>query len=224
MNYLLTKRSGNAKTGPIPVSISSRKTCPSACPLAKGGCYANMGPLRMHWDRVTKRVAGTSWRTFLKNIKNLPAGQVWRHNQAGDLPGKDNVIDLVALKELVSANKGKKGFTYTHKPPTAENLDAIESANNNGFAVNLSANNVKHADLLSNLSVAPVVTVLPIDQKENTYTPEGRLVVVCPATKEESTITCEKCKLCAMPSRKVIIGFPAHGVAKRIASKIAEGK
>jgi len=33
MNYLFTIRSKNPKTGPIPVTMSDRSTCPDCCPL-----------------------------------------------------------------------------------------------------------------------------------------------------------------------------------------------
>ena len=45
----LSKKSGNVKTGKIPVSTSGRNTCPDACPLKKAnggkGCYGEGGPL-----------------------------------------------------------------------------------------------------------------------------------------------------------------------------------
>jgi hypothetical protein len=46
----LTLVSRNAKTGPIPVSTTTRETCPDVCPFRKdneGGCYAEGGPIRM---------------------------------------------------------------------------------------------------------------------------------------------------------------------------------
>ena len=219
----LTLKSDNVKTGPIPVSTTSARTCPAACPLAKGGCYATGGPLALHWRKITEGERGTDWSTFVESISQLPQRQLWRHNQAGDLPGEGDSIDIVALLQLVRANRGRRGFTYTHKPPTPENLDAIELANARGFTVNLSANNLEHADALASASVAPVVVVLPAEQTTNVRTPEGRLVVVCPATKEGSSITCASCGLCSRSNRPTIVGFPAHGASKRKASAIAEG-
>ena len=86
MQYHLTPRSSNKKTGPIPVSTTSRDSCPDTCPLKNGGgCYAGSGPLSLHWDKVgTDR--GVSLESFCDTIRALPKGQVWRHNQAGDLP------------------------------------------------------------------------------------------------------------------------------------------
>lgn len=217
----LTHKSTNAKTGPIPVSTSDSRTCPEACPLKRSGCYADVGPLRLHWDSVSNGNRGVDWHTFTSLIQKLPPNQLWRHNQAGDLPGIGNTIDAVKMTELVAANLGKRGFTYTHKPPSAANLEIIRRANNNGFVVNISANNPSHADKLFG-NGAPVVTLLPGDavSKRHTYTPKGRKIVVCPATRSD-TINCSKCALCQKADRNFIIGFPAHGTSSTKANTIA---
>lgn len=224
MQVHLTLVSRNVKTGPIPVSTTSAESCPSACPFNnanKGGCYAESGPLAIHWRKVTQGKAGDSYGAFLDKIARLPKGQLWRHNQAGDLMGVGNSLDIQALALLVKANKGRKGFTYTHKPlDTQAQRDAIRDANKGGFTVNLSGNNPAHADSLCDLGIAPVVTVLPADASENTTTPKGRKIVVCPATQRDD-VSCATCKLCAIASRDVIVGFPAHGTSKRKASAIA---
>lgn len=163
------------------------------------------------------------WDDFVSQIATLPDGTLWRHNQAGDLPGIGDTIDTAALAALVSANRNKKGFTYTHKPTTAANVAAIKDANANGFTINLSGNNLAHADQLAELNAGPVVVVLPADQTGNTKTPAGRKVVVCPASIRDD-VSCATCKLCAISNRTAIIGFPAHGAAKRKASNVATGE
>jgi len=216
----LTLKSRNAKTGPIPVSTTAADSCPKACPFSHNGCYADGGPLAIHWRKVTEGKAGESFARFLDKIRALPAGQLWRHNQAGDLQGKGNAISGKALLDLVEANKGKRGFTYTHKPMTTRNAALVRMANDNGFTINLSGNNLAHADKLASLQAGPVVTVLPADASENTTTPQGRKVVVCPATQRDD-ISCATCKLCAVAKRDFIIGFPAHGASKRKAESVA---
>ena len=48
-------------------------------------------------------------------------------------------------------------------------------------------------------------------------TPDGRRVVVCPATYRDD-VNCKSCGLC-QKARDVIVGFPAHGARKgRIAA------
>jgi hypothetical protein len=221
MRIGFTPKSGNKKTGDIPVTISPSNTCPTSCPFKKAGCYADIGPLLIHWMAVDNN-RGLTWDQFCMKISELEPGTVWRHNQAGDLPGHGNKIDRAALRQLVTANLGRRGFTYTHKPLTKKNISAIKSANARGFTINLSADNLKHADQLSAQNLAPVVVVLPMSQTTNTETPAGRKVVVCPATQRDD-VTCKTCQLCAISSREVLIGFPAHGVRKRQASEVANG-
>jgi hypothetical protein len=231
-NVSLTLKSVNKKTGPIPVSTTGADTCPPACPLKNNGCYAENMPLRGRWQEVTDGTRkAANWSTFCDMIAALPAGQLWRHNQAGDLPGEGDAINLRELKQLVKANKGRRGFTYTHKPVTGNTLTAIgnnlaiDNANYAGFTINLSANNLTHADELVALDIAPVVTVLPssIHGNVKVETPAGNRVVVCPATYRDD-VTCKTCGLCQIADRKVIVGFPAHGISAKKADVIAKGE
>lgn len=218
----LTLKSRNEKVGPIPVSTTEARTCPTSCPFKKNGCYADGGPLALFWGKVSKGDAGVSWGEFCGQIQALPEGQLWRHNQAGDLPSADGLeIDREALYSLVEANKGKRGFTYTHHDPmVANNGFAINKANSEGFTVNLSGNNLAHADTLADLQIGPVVAVVPEDHPEQSMTPAGRKVVVCPEQTGKAK-SCAECQLCQRVDRKVIVGFRAHGVSKRKAIAIA---
>ena len=221
-----TRTSRNAKTGPIAVTTTSEESCPAACPLKRNGCYAEGGPLAILWRKVTERKAGLAWDGAMAEIAKLPKGSLWRHNQAGDLPGIGDDIAVDAMRQLISANKGKRGYTYTHKPVTGDSATStanallIAEANERGFAVNLSANSLAHADELADTNLGPIVVVLPADQTRATVTPQGRKVAICPATISDS-VTCATCGLCALTSRKSIIGFPAHGASKRKASVVA---
>ena len=245
MQATLTMKSRNAKTGPIPVSTTSAKSCPDSCPLKKSGCYGDGGPLFMFWQKVTKETAGKGWLGFVADVAKIPEGQLWRHNQVGDLPNKETApdeIDGEKLQQLTDAQQGRKGFTFTHHDMTAgDNAQLVKQANAQGFTINLSANNLRHADQLADLSAGPVATVLPAELgrkhkgKEwletlaeyreriprQIQTPEGRRVSICPATFLDTN--CKECGLCQKQTRKAIIGFPAHGVSVRKADIIATG-
>ena len=86
------------------------------------------------------------------------------------------------------------------------NARVVKRMNDKGFVVNLSANNVKHADALYDLGIAPVATVLPETQTTNTTTPKGRKVVVCPATIRDD-VSCATCQLCAKQRDAIITTF-----------------
>lgn len=221
MNYSLTKVSSNSKTGPMPVTTSNRGTCPEACPLKRNGCYAEDYYTSLHWNKVTSGERGKDWLGFLADIKLLPKQVLWRHNVAGDLRGANDHIDVQALGELVQANKGKNGFTYTHYPlDNPVNITAVQQANANGFTVNGSANSLEQADTYMVLGI-PTVVILPEDSGKVSYTEQGNKVVVCPAQTSDK-VTCSSCGLCQIADRKYVIGFRVHGMSKKKA-KIAIG-
>lgn len=226
---VLVPVSHNVKLGPIPTSMTGRGSCPDACSFKDSGCYAEYGITRMHWARTPVR--GLDWSAFCDAVEALPVGQLWRHNTAGDLAGRSNVIDARALRRLVKANRGRRGFTFTHKPVVAgagvkaslaaRNASAVARANADGFVVNLSADSLTQADELAELGIAPVAVVLPADAAPRaTKTPGGRTVVVCPA--QTTHLTCERCQLCARVGRKAIVGFLAHGQSKALVTELVQ--
>jgi hypothetical protein len=215
--YHFTPESRNAKTGRIPTTTTSENTCPPSCAMFDT-CYAKGGPQAMHWRKVSDGKRGGTITELCDKIRALPEGQIWRHNVSGDLPGIGEFIKGLDLRRITDANRGKRGFTYTHKRPHVGNNAAhIAEANANGFTVNLSSNSLAEADEFLALGIAPVVTILPIDATENTTTPNGARVVVCPATQRDD-VTCETCKMCAVRDRSTVIGFPVHGSRKRQAN------
>jgi hypothetical protein len=232
-HFHLSYPSKNIKTGPIAVSTSSAITCPDSCPLKKNGCYADSGPLALHWRKVSNGERGCDFQEFLNKIKELPRGILTRINQSGDLMGENEVINPVELDMLTKAGKKVEMFTYTHKQvlfgrgvPTEivkNNRAAISAANEAGFTINLSGNNLDHADKLFDLGIAPVVSVVPSDVTRNCVTPKGRRMVVCPATKSDR-MNCDKCRLCQKKDRNFGIVFPAHGSRKKRVDLIVNNK
>jgi hypothetical protein len=185
---------------------------------------------------------------LLEEVRKFPVQQIWRYAVAGDLPGLGEKISPFMVSRLIAANKGRRGFTYTHKNPHIENhARIIVNANRKGFTINLSSNNVEQADEYLRLGIAPVVTLIPDDfgQTEvtvskpqgnksvdktvrvwkNTRTPGGALVVQCPAEYNDS-VQCANCggaqgPLCQRADRTFVVGFTTHGASKRMASGIA---
>ena len=208
MRVHITATSSNVKTGPIPVSTTSKESCPADCGQ-RAECYAASGPLAIHWAAVTAGTRGMDWMSFCDVINALPGDQLWRHNQAGDLPpdSTGKTIDPVKLGQLVRANIGHRGFTYSHWKDE-QSIDWIRHANAWGFTVNLSADTIDEADQL-HATGCPVVVVVPSHVTANFKTPAGNSVVICPATQREG-VSCFTCQLCQR-QRTSIVAFPAHG-------------
>jgi hypothetical protein len=231
--YHITPKSANVKTGALVVTTSARATCWSGCAFFGRGCYADGGPLAFHWAAVSRGERGQPWPDFLRDLaaalKRNPS-PIWRHNQAGDLPGLGAKIDRAALLQLarVSRDSGRVGFTYTHKPilpgqapEAAANRKAVRDAAALGFVVNASANNPGHADQLAALGL-PVCVTVPEETAPTSATPAGRKIVVCPAQQREG-VDCAACRLCSRADRSVIIGFRYHGASARKAEAAGKG-
>jgi len=214
---IFVSKSSNEKTGPIPVTYSPRATCPSSCPQYRSSCYAEGYYTSLTWGRVERD--GIAWGQLCEKVAKLPDGTLWRHNVAGDLPGEGEKIDSKALTALVLANKGKRGFTYSHKK-SPQAIKAIKAANRAGFTINLSADDVGEADRLAEMQAGPVVSIVPMDTPEKSYTPAGRAVVICPAQTRDD-VTCKTCGLCSRVTRETIIGFRAHGTRAKLADEKA---
>jgi len=226
LRFHFSRHSTNRKTGDLPVSTSSAITCPATCPFNNGGgCYAANYPMRHHWDAVTRGDRGEPLQRFLANIAALPAGQLWRHNQAGDLPHTAGRISRRFMRAIIAANRGRLGYTYTHHSlNVGENLQLLRQANRQGFTVNVSTESESAADSVIASGLPAVMTVPSGETRTTWQTAGGNRVLVCPAQRSD-TKTCSDCQLCHAQKRgrRVIIAFLAHGTAKRRAESAILG-
>lgn len=206
MKFSFTRVSTNAKIGPMPAVIAPKQTCPSTCGLRGAGCYAEHGPLAIHWKRVSEGThrALLDFEQLCHTIRALPRKIRWRYGTAGDLPP-----DLPAL---VAANQGREVIAYTH----GRDFDAYRAATAAGFHINLSADSPAQVDELPDDLSA--VCVVPEGQRRPMQTPAGRPIAICPATYSDR-VSCATCNLCSRPRKHgTVIGFPAHGSRKRMVS------
>ena len=88
---LFTPVSQNAKTGPIPVTITEKDSCWTGCALYEKGCYALYGALGHFWSGVSEGIRGGSWDELCAKVAALPKRTLWRYAQAGDLPGTERI-------------------------------------------------------------------------------------------------------------------------------------
>jgi hypothetical protein len=235
--YHVTEKSTNRKTGPISVITSSRNSCPDVCPFKDNGCYADGGPIRIHWEKINCGERGITFNELLSKLRNLAVKfrkksdkklkiRLW---QAGDMPGINNRINSRQTKQLVKVLQDfDEPFGYTHKPlDIGNNSELIKFCNDNGVTINLSANNLFHTDYLADQNIGPISVTLNAGSPKSVFTPAGRKVLVCPAVLTDK-ITCATCggsegALCWRNNRNYIIGFPAHGFKIKKVSEIANG-
>ena len=163
-----------------------------------------------------------AWAEFTSAIRKLKRGQLWRHNVSGDLPHSAGVIDSAKVASLVDANRGRKGYTYTHHILNPENVKVLQDANTGGFTINASCESVEQADQIMSEHNIPSVAVVPSTESRRFFTTSsGRKVIVCPATVHDN-VSCADCGICADANRSAVVAFPAHGNAKKTVNQIVE--
>lgn len=215
----ITAKSSNKKTGPIPVTTSEQSSCSPTCKFINKGCYAKSGPLALHWRKVSQGERGTDWQGLCDFIQSLQPKQLWRHNQAGDLPHQFGDIDHAMMAHLVVANTGRRGYTYTHHVLNKHNTEIIKRANDQGFTINASTEALVDADKAIDKGL-PAVVVVSNDRPVPKCTPNGHKVVVCPA--QERDISCSECKLCSVANRTCVVAFKAHGSAAKTVNQLVQ--
>lgn len=215
MKFKFTAKSSNAKTGPIPVTMTERASCPDTCQLKKNGCYADNFPLSLHWDRV--ETSGIDEEQLLDHVKTLPNGQLWRHNVAGDLPSMAGLVDSNSFNRLIDAVKHTRPIIYTHHKLYPHNQKLFSHARANGVVINASCEDIGTAYSAIKAGIN-AVCIMPSDAKPVTklVNPDNHdelvRIVICPAQQKDS-ISCATCGLCARDRVEagVIVGFLAHG-------------
>jgi hypothetical protein len=180
--------SDNGKTGPIAVYSTSRRTCPSSCPLARDqGCYAEAGVhTRLHWDRLSRGESGLTAAVFIKQVLALPAGILFRHCVAGDQwpdPSDPLRIDQALLLQLARATRHlRAAWSFTHFPMGPENQAAVRQAAARGLVINASTESRSVAAGLQRQGI-PAVCVVPSDAPA-VFHHEGVRFVACPASRQ----------------------------------------
>ena len=232
--YRLTRYSGNEKTGPIPVSTVSRRTCPLSCPHYDTSCYGLYGRVRFWWDKLTDE-GGLTFEEFMEKLSKIPYASVYRHAQAGDLPGEGDNLDEEKLSLLARAARYVRGIAFTHKPLAPRKNVGEEVWQRNlgiyqrwwarrkrgklGLTVNVSCDTFAEVDHAMDQGF-PTVCSVPTGSPKIMRTPQGRRGVQCPAVWSEH-IQCANCgghakgSLCWRVDRDYFVTFPAHGAGKR---------
>ncbi len=220
-----TPRSEDPLLGPIPASrtiyvprLDVMKALAAQYARAKGPLTQEL--VLRRYLRFMPTAPSLSWDEFCERVALLPPGQLWRHNVQGDLPGDPLhfQVDAEPLEQLVHANRGKHGFTFSRfHPKFAQNAELIADANRQGFTINLEADSLTEADELLRWKVAPVVVRVPEDSPPFQGTRAGNKVVVCPQSHRRG-VTCATCQLCAQAWNRRqdrdrdIVAFPIPGL------------
>ena len=207
--------SGNAKTGPMPVTYRPESTCPRTCPFlpksegGNGGCY---GTGRI-FGIARKYSATLSHDDAVKKLMRAPRGAKYlRDRVVGDLVAADGSFDMFHVLSIATIAKevGLRPFGYTHAWPIMTRAQA-DMARAAGYTLNASCETEEDVRRATDLGMPTVITG---DHWEEGSIVAGRRIVTCPAQTRDDT-DCARCGLCAKPDRACTVRFEVHGTARK---------
>lgn len=211
-NVHVVAKSGNRKTGRIPVTYRPATTCPGDCPFlpggTTGGCYGT-GRLFASARRYSTSVS-VEEATWKVRLGMEPGARLLRDRVVGDVVTPEGTLDrgYIAGIAQVALDNALTAFGYTHawRRFTLSDLAWLRKS---GYVMNCSTE-TPGAAATALLTRLPVVIVND-DVDEGSMIGDKR-VITCPAEVRDD-VTCASCGLCAKSDRQVIIRFTTHGTA-----------
>lgn len=216
----LVLASKNAKIGDVSATYASIDgSCPTDCAHRDAGCYAQLGNVGIHVNRLNKAngerkrqdaraVARAEAREIRAAIANGEDTRPLRVHVAGDCRTPSAAREIAGAVEKWS----KPVWSYTHawKSVARENWGRV--------SVLASVDRAEDMALAFERGYAPAIVTdsHPADGKAYTRA-DGIKVIPCP--NQTRDVTCVQCGLCMNASKlhamNAAIAFAAHGVAKR---------
>lgn len=220
----LSLKSGNKKTGKIPVTTTPRSTCPIQCSHRGTSCYFENVGSAIFWTHLDRAAADPSltyshsdsrgrsystnaiaWDGFVAMVDRgeLPRGLA-RFGQGGDLPGDGTRIDRKAVIALAKASKraGVRWIAYTHyvwaspsKRDFDYNVTTLRLARKAGMSINVSCDTMDQVDQTRALGLPSVVTAPSTFLDRTSKTAGGSPLSQCPATYRDSGVG-SSCESC----------------------------
>lgn len=211
------ENSENKKIGNCSATYASQTSCPKSCPLFRKGCYAELGPIGIHTNRLNKEktTAFAVAQQEARAIGGLSGKNHLRLHVVGDSTTKKGTKLLANAAKRYTAKAHKNVWTYTHA------WRQMERENWGKISVLASCENLDDAIKAMKRGYAAAV-IVPKFQSEKAYSVGKYKVIPCP--NQTKHITCDKCKLCMNDKRlkanKLIIGFEPHGVLQNKVTSI----
>lgn len=221
-NLQVVPVSGNAKTGPIPVTYRPMSTCEPTCPLlpdkanGTGGCYGT-GRIFAAAARYSRDVTRAD---VAERLAAAPAdARYLRDRVVGDVITVDDdgtvTFDLAYVETIgaLAADADLVAFGYSHAWRRMSPADVAAVAAS-GYVLNASCETVD--DVAEALALGLPATIASDTVDDGTII-GGMRVVTCPAQTRDD-VTCASCGLCAKPNRRSVVRFRIHGTARRMAA------
>ncbi len=215
-----TKLNGSRKVDATYASVQA--TCPKTCPFMGEGCYAQMGLMAMHTNRLdrdavgmtTGQVAKVEAKAIDESYKGgkVPENRNLRIHVAGDCRTAKAASTIAAAVARWQSRGGGRAWSYTHAwrtvPRTAWGtiscLASVES--------------IADAELAVSRGYAPAIVVSE-HTDERAYKLEGSDIKWVPCPQQTRGVGCSDCGLCfnadGLLERNTGIAFAAHGAGTK---------
>lgn len=212
---IAVEKTGNAKTGPVSVTMASQQSCPVTCSLRNNGCYAEAGPQGIHTHRLNRSETISPLAIAIDEanaIDKLSGTRPLRLHIVGDCTTEVAVSVLARAAARYPMNV----WTYTHAWRTllrrswgkisamasCESLAEVKQAMAAGYAA---------------------ILITPKFQSDKAYKAEGLTIIPCPQ-QTGKTANCTTCRLCwddkALAARQAVIAFEPHGTRSKTVLRV----
>jgi len=216
----LTARSGNSKTGEIPVTYRPMSTCEPTCAFLPtgdiGGCY---GTGRIFAIAAKFAQATVAYSALVERMRKgiSPSARFLRDRVVGDIVTDTSDIDHNYISAIADLAREFAlipfGYTHAWRRFTRDDVARVAAT---GYVMNASCET--RADIRAAIDLGmPVAIASDLVTEGETFTrPDGTTarIVTCPAQTREN-VTCASCGLCARTNRAAIVRFQIHGMAKK---------
>lgn len=207
----IVPKSGDSKTGPVPVTYRHIGTCPPDCIFRPdgeiGGCYGTGRIFALADTAADVSVSDAAERIERGRDR---AARVFRDRIVGDMVRADGRLErryaagIAAVADIV----GLPVIGYSHAWRTFTVAD-VSYLGGLGYIPNASCETVGDVSDAIGRGFPAVITSDTVPERTVIG---GRRVITCPAARSES-VSCNTCRLCARPDRPTVVRFPIHGPA-----------
>ena len=222
MSILAMENTENMKLGNASTTYSGLNTCPQDCPFRKSGCYAQCGPIRIIFHRLSdmKRSHLREAKAEAIQIRNLSGEKDLRIHTTGDCRSNEAAKIISKAAKEYAERCERRAWTFTHAWKTVqrrswgqvsvlascETLGEVKQAKAKGYATALVLENFK---------------------SDKVYLEAGQKIMPCPsqvAKAKGEKVTCTRCRLCLNDAKLraagITIAFKIHGPTLKAAEAL----
>lgn len=211
--------SKNVKLGNCSATMAAQVTCPSACPFFQSGCYAEIGNMGIHTNRMNRAALAadlTSDQVIYNEFLAIVGGRVvpgfpLRLHTVGDCQTDEQARMLSDAAKVYNARRGGPVFTYTHawrdikheSWQHAGKIQVLASCETPDEVIEAQAKGYRTALVVGDFERDTLQALRD----------QGISPVPCPAQTQDS-MTCSECRYCMKDAKGTVL-FEAHGRNKK---------